>query len=40
MLTDLLGRLNEGGAGLEVVPMGRWLEAIDAHPANLDPLPP
>jgi thioester reductase-like protein len=34
MLTDLLGRLNEGGAGLEVVPMGHWLNAIDANPAN------
>jgi thioester reductase-like protein len=34
MLTDLLGRLDAGGAGLEVVPMGRWLDAIDANPAN------
>lgn len=34
MLTDLLGQLIEGGAALELVPMERWLAAIEADPAN------
>ncbi len=34
MLKDLLGQLVEGGAALEVVPMERWLAAIEANPAN------
>ena len=34
MLTDLLGRLIESGAALELVPMERWLAAIGTEPAN------
>ena len=34
LLADLLGNLIERGAPLELVSMERWLEAIDADPAN------
>ena len=34
MLKDLLAQLVEGGAALEVVPMERWLAAIEATPTN------
>ncbi len=39
LLAELLGRLIARGAGLELVPMPRWLEAIAAAPDNpLHPL--
>ena len=39
MLADLLTRLIAAGTRLELVPMDRWLEAIEADPANpLHPL--
>lgn len=34
MLKDLLGQLVEDGAALEVVPMERWLAAIEANATN------
>ena len=34
MLKDLLGQLVEGGAALKVVPMERWLTAIEADSTN------
>ena len=34
LLADLLGKLIERGAPLELVSMERWLEAIDADPIN------
>ncbi len=34
MLQTLLGQMVQGGPALEVVPMERWLGAIDANPSN------